>query len=82
MAIYLPLDAPVKNNIPTPLTLTALQTYVGGFVKFIELNSGDILVVNDKATEFASINHHANSFARSAGPIYGHAVLCSPSEIA
>ena len=82
MASFIPYDKPMRNKIPVPLTLTALQEYVGGFIKFIELTCGDIMVVNEAASEFAPINHTANDLAGSAGPIYGHAVLCLPEEIA
>ena len=80
MARLLPYDGDVRN-VPAPLTLTKLQEYVEGYIRFIELTSGDILVVNEAASEFGLVNHHANQFAGKHGPIYGNAVLCSPSEI-
>ena len=80
MASFIPTQGPAKE-VRVPLTLTALQSYVGGFIKFVELPSGDLLVVNEAGPEFAAINRAANGFAGQAGPIFGHAVLCSPSEI-
>ena len=80
MASFIPTNGPAKE-VKVPLTLTALQTYVGGFIKFIELPSGDLLVVNEAGPSFAEINEQANGLAGRVGPIYGHAVLCSPSEI-
>lgn len=82
MATHLPIHQPVVDSIPLPLTLTCLQLLVGGFIRFIELPTGDVLVVNESAAEFAAINPSASSLAGPAGPIYGDAVLCSPTEIA
>lgn len=81
MASFIPVDGPIKSKINTPLSLSALQNYVGGFIRFVELNSGDYMVVNEASTEFSPKNESATSLAGRAGPIYGPAVLCEPSEI-
>lgn len=83
MADHIPAWSPVKRNIPTPLTLTQLQTCVGGFIKFIELSTGDLLVVNEASLDgIAPFNSEASSLAGKAGPIHGDVVFCSPTEIA
>jgi hypothetical protein len=81
MASFIPSDdRPVVNGIPVPLTLAALQRYVGGFIRFIELASGDVMVVNEAGPEFAPLNKAATDIAHQ--PIHWHAVLCTPTEIA
>jgi hypothetical protein len=81
MATFFPQEGPAQP-IATPLTLTKLQKLVKGFIKFIDTPSGDILVVNESAPEFARINVTASSLAGKASPVYGDVVLCDPSEIA
>lgn len=81
MADFIPLKGPVRNGIKTPLTLTQLQGYVEGFIRFIDLPSGDLLVVNEAAQLTSVVNTNATSIAGRLGPIYGNAVLCSPAEI-
>jgi hypothetical protein len=56
-----------------------LQMYVEGFAQFIELLSGDYLIVNEEGHKFAPLNPMATSIAGM--PIYGDAVLCTPDEI-
>lgn len=83
MADYIPAERALRRGIDTPLTLTALQTYVNGFVYFIELPTGDWLVVNEKSRDnIGPYNPHASSIAGKAGPIYGDAVLIDPKELA
>jgi len=81
MASYIPWDRPMRQ-IPssTPLTLTELQGYVGGFIRFIELSCGDVMVVNEAGPAFAPVNHTASGLACQT--IHGDVVLCSPEEIA
>lgn len=81
MATFFSQEGPAQQ-IATPLTLTKLQTLVKGFIKFIDTPSGDVLVVNESAPEFARINVTASSLAGKASPVYGDVVLCDPSEIA
>lgn len=81
MAKHFPPNGPAIA-LTTPLTLTTLQTCVGGFIKFVELPHGDLMVVNEASTDLAPFNPSASSLAGKAGPIYGDAVLCEPSEIA
>ncbi len=83
MADYIPVGRPILRKIATPLTLTQMQLKVGGFIKFVDLSSGDIMVINESATEFPGLhNPTASQLAGSAGPIFGDAIICSPSEIA
>lgn len=68
-----------------PITLTAFQVHVGGFIDFIELQSGDLLVVNEEINRRAAdFVHFSNPTATViAGiPVLGDVVLCSPSEVA
>jgi len=83
VADYIPAaDRPMQRNIQTPLTLTQLQTLVAGFVRFIELDDGDIIVINEASPGEAPFNSLASSIAGKAGPIYGDVVHCKSSEIA
>lgn len=84
MASFIPAKRPMERIAPSeiPLTLAQLQSYVGGFVQFVDLSCGDIMVVNEAGPAFAILNHTANDLAGPAGPIYGDVVLCSPPEIA
>jgi len=81
MATFFPEEGPARQ-VESPLTLTKLQTLVKGFIKFIDMPTGDVLVVNESAPEFARMNETATSLAGRVGPVYGDAVLCDPSEIA
>lgn len=80
MADYIPANRPIELNVLTPLTLTALQTFTGGFIKFVDLPSGDILVINESSSDFAPINNTASSIAGRS--IFGDVVRCVSSEIA
>lgn len=67
------------TQLAVPLTLTKLQTLVGGFIEFVELLSGDVLVVNE-ARELAPFNPKASLLLGL--PVNGDVVLCDPEEIA
>ena len=87
MADHIPVNGSVKRNIETPLTLTALQILVGGFIRFVELSSGDWMVINEASLEgtlegTSFLNPTASQLAGKSGPIYGDAVICDPKEIA
>ena len=80
MAKLIPLDGAIRILV-SPLTLTALQGYVHGFVEFIELSSGDLIVVNEESLNgLGGLNMSASALAGQL--IYGHVVLCEPNEIA
>jgi len=79
MATYIPASRPAKPVSELPLTLAALQILVGGFIEFVELRSGDWLVVNE-ASHLAPLNTSATALAGI--PVYGDVVLCEPSDIA
>ena len=79
MAKFFPVEGDAQE-VPTPLTLTALQGYVVGWINFIELSSGDVLVVNEMADGWTPMNINATYIL--GFPVYGNVVLCSPSEIA
>ena len=79
MAYFIPANGPVQAKIETPLTLTLFRAYVGDKIEFIELLSGDILIVNPEGQQ---LNSNANGFIGSQGPVMGDAVLCTPEEIA
>jgi len=83
MAQHIKVSGGIDQDIATPLTLTALQIAVGGFIHFVELSSGDLMVVNEASRDGLGFhNPTASSLAGKAGPIYGDVILCSPSEIA
>lgn len=67
------------RQLETPLTLTAMQIAVGGLIKFIELLSGDTLVVNE-ASDLAPLNAKASLLI--GRPVNGDVILCDPDEIA
>lgn len=79
MATYMRANGFIRRDIDVPLTLTALQIYVGGFIQFIELPSGDVLVVNE-VQELAPLNTTATLLTRL--PVTGDVILCEPEEIA
>jgi hypothetical protein len=79
MARLIPHHGEVRD-VATPLTLTDLQIYVGGFILFIELSSGDLLIVNESAEHFTPMNKTATTIAGQ--PVYGDVVLCESGEIA
>lgn len=66
-------------QMEAPLTLTAMQIAVGGFIEFIELLSGDTLIVN-AASELAPLNTKASLLIGRA--VNGDVILCDPEEIA
>lgn len=83
MADYIPAARPIKRGVETPLTLTQLQLFVGGLIHFVELLNGDYMVVNEGSLDhIGPFNDTASKIAGPRGPIFGDAVLCSPSEIA
>lgn len=79
MATFFPLNGSARQ-LPTPLTLTTLQTCVGGFIRFIDLPSGDIMVVNEASPDLAELNETASSLANR--DVFGDVVLCEPEELA
>jgi hypothetical protein len=82
VADHLTVNGSIISGIKTPLTLTALQIFVGGFIRFVELSSGDLMVVNEASADgIGFYNPTASQLAGNAGPIYGDAVLCTPEEI-
>lgn len=74
-----------SRSIETPITLTAFQTLVGGFIEFVELESGDLMVVNEEINSRPSeFSHFSNPAATviAGQPVLGDVVICNPSEIA
>lgn len=80
MPKFIPHDGPMRE-IAGPLTLTALQGYVGGFIEFRDLLNDDIMVTHEEPSNLP-VNGTASVLAGRRGPIHGHAVLCSPEDIA
>jgi hypothetical protein len=81
VADYIPASRPIERGIPTPLTLTQLQLRAGGFIAFVTLLNGDLMVVNEASKDRIGIyNPTASSILGK--PVFGDAVLCPPSEIA
>lgn len=79
MATYFPLQGK-SEKVEGPLTLTALQTRVKGFISFVELTSGDYLVINESQCSYVPVNDAATAVA--GYPVRGDVVLCTPEEIA
>ena len=80
MAIFIPHDGPMEHNIDSPLELADLQAWVGGFIGFIDIPSGDTIVVADDISSLP-LNYTATALAGNGIIIYGHAVLCGPGDI-
>jgi len=79
MAHFIQANGTMRHNIPVPLSLTALQQYVQGFVQFIDLSGGDCIAVNEKSAEYGDANQTATALAFQ--PICGPAVLFHPGEL-
>jgi hypothetical protein len=79
MAHFIPVDNQMQHGIVTPLSLTDLQTYVNGFVKFINLQGGDCMAVHEDSDEFGEVNQTATML--SGRTICGHAVLFHSGEL-
>lgn len=80
MADYIPANRPIQRKVDKPLTLTQLQLFVGGFIHFVTLLNGDILVLNEASRDRVGI-HNPTASALLGKPVFGDAVLCSPEEI-
>ncbi len=77
MATLIPTDGPLEHNLQCPISLQSFQKYLGGFVDFLELDKGHLLlVVNEKGGDK---NTTASAFAGM--DIFGPAILCEPSDI-
>ncbi len=81
MADYIPANRPIERGITTPLTLTQLQTLIGGFIAFVDLTNGDMLVINEASRDRMGF-HNQTASTLLGKPVFGDVVLCSPSEIA
>lgn len=81
MAIFIPHDGPMEHDIDTPLELADLQARVGGFIGYIDIPSGDTLVVAEDISS-SRLNYTATALAGNGIIVYGHAVLVSPGEFA
>lgn len=68
------------QELATPLELSTLQTCVGGFIKFINIDKGRTLVVSELAHKYATVNETASKLAGKR--VHGDVVLCSGSELA
>ncbi len=77
MATFIPMEGPLVHGLTTPLTLTYMQQMVMGFIDFVEIKSGDLMVVNEDAFQ---INSLATTLA--GREIRGDVILCDPKEIA
>jgi hypothetical protein len=83
MATYMPAsrEAQLIDKHHVPFTLTALQTLVGGFIRFVVLPSGDTMVINEASLD--QLGFLNKTASRLAGQnIYGDVVVCEPHEIA
>jgi hypothetical protein len=81
VADYIPANRPIQREVETPLTLTQLQLFVGGFIHFVTLLNGDILVTNEASRDHVGI-HNPTASTLLGKPVFGDVVLCSSEEIA
>ncbi len=81
MADYIPANRPIQRGVKNPLTLTQLQIWVGGFIHFVNLLNGDMLVLNEASLDHIGI-HNPTASTLLGKPVWGDVVLCSPEEIA
>lgn len=83
MAQHITAAGKIDREIEVPLTLTRMQTLVGGFIRFVCLPNDDLMVVNEAHLDGAApFNSTASALAGKLGPIHGDVILCSPEEIA
>lgn len=68
------------QEVKSPLELHDLQLLVGGFVKFVNLDEGRMIVVQELAVKHRPINETASKLAGL--PIHGDVVVLSGEEIA
>ncbi|MGH7192224.1 MAG: DUF3846 domain-containing protein [Candidatus Saccharimonadales bacterium] len=81
MATFIPVIGKATGVMSLPLTLTAMQTLVGGFIRFVDLTSGDVMVINESSLDrLGFYNKTASNLAGQS--IYGDVVVCEPTEIA
>lgn len=80
MAIYIPHDGPMQHDIESPLNLQRLQAMVGGFIGYIDIPSGDTIVVAEDISS-SPLNYTATALAGNGVIVYGNAVLCGPGEL-
>jgi hypothetical protein len=80
MATLIQFNGPMIHSLPVPISLNQFQQYCGGFIDFIEMNSGHtIFVLNENQSELP-YNLTASSMAAQA--LYGDVVVCAPKDIA
>jgi hypothetical protein len=68
------------NEVTSPLELHELQILVGGYIKYVNLTEGRVLVVQELAFKYHPVNETATKLAGKT--IHGDVVLCSGSELA
>jgi hypothetical protein len=66
-----------RQPIKGPFTLTALKTFVGGPIEFIDLSYGDVLVIN--STGLGAINPVSHTLVKQM--VHGPVVICAPEDI-
>lgn len=75
-----------KNG--TDFKLEELQEIVGGYIEIVDLNNGQILVINEEGKlNNLEVNSPATSIAHQAGAIYawdcivGNVLLCNSNQV-
>lgn len=74
-----------KNG--TDFKLEELQTYVDGYIDIVNLQNGEILVINDDGKDRYQTNEAATKLALENGAIFnwdwidGDVVLCKDEEV-
>lgn len=79
------LEISPKNGIN--FQLDELQKYVDGYIEIVNLNNGEILVVNEEGKFVEEINEKATDIAHNNQAIFssdyiaGNVVLCKDQEV-
>lgn len=90
MALLINTDGTKKEIKPKngmDFSLEELQAYVDGYIEIINLNNGDIMVINDDGKYLFEENEIATSIAEDHDAIFfgdwicGNAVLCKEEEV-
>ena len=77
----------IKPNNGMDFSLEELQAYVYGYIEIINLNNGNIMVVNEEGKFFCDKNETATTIAEDHDAIFfddyicGDVVLCKQEEV-
>jgi hypothetical protein len=78
MAQFIPLGGAVYE-VRAVLDIGDLQQFVGGFVRFMDIGSGNHVVCHEDAELVYSKNALASSLSQR--PVHGPAIICRMKEL-